>query len=532
MDTPPRAPCVAGYDPYATADPGDWYDHETAESFAAFFPKHIKLTSAEWKGKPMNLFPWQDAFVRNLFGWKRADGTRRYRKALLYVPRKNAKTETAAGIVNAIMFKDNEPAAQMYSLATDVEQAKLVFTPTVRMIEQNPLMEKAVRVYVTYKTIQHHASNSTYRVLSGKLDGKHGLNPHLVIVDELHEFKERHRSLLEAMASAQGSRRQPLTIMMTTAGHAGPSLVNEEHEYASAVRDMTVHDHAYLPIIFEAHKDADWKDEKVWAMANPSYPTTPKRAFLVQQVEDAKHRPSLENTVRRLYLNQITDQQTRWLSMEDWNDCPDLAADDFTGPCYGGLDLASTTDMAAWVMYWPETHAVKATFWLPDGALEKPRTEHYRRWKEAGVLTVTPGDVIDYDFIEAQIVQDVEAHGVEKIGIDPWNARQIAIRLREVHGIDAVEFRQGFMTMNEPSKALEMMVIARTLKHGCNPIMTWCAQNAAVVTDPAGNIKPTKPTRTSAMKIDGIVALINAKGISMFEAVATSMYETTGISFG
>lgn len=508
---------VAGYDPTRDAD-GFHYDHAEAQRRVDFFCECLTLTSGEWSGQPFVPAAWQEPIIRTLFGWKRADGTRRYRTLFLFVPRKCGKTEVAAGLMTSVCFQDTEPGVempryQMYSAAVDRDQASLVFFPMVAMIKAEPVLAERVQIYEKQnRSLVFAETGNVFRVLTGEKKGKHGLNTHCFTMDELHE--QQDATLLEALNTSMGAQRQPLRLYMTTADYAGPSICNDEMDYAVSVRDGAVYDPTYLPVIYAADKDDDWKDPATWAKANPGYPVSPKHDYLAEACRRAEQNPREENSFKRLHLNIQTEQSERWLSMDAWAACGAETVEIPDGePCHIGGDLASIEDIAATVAFFPRLCAALWRFYLPEARVmsRQHNAEQYRQWVDQGWLTATPGNAIDQGFIRNDIIELTERFDVRSVAVDPWNSLQLAVSLND-EGIETVTFSQGYAQMNEPSKELERMLIEHELRHNNHPVATWMARNVHVRRDPSDNIRPVKPERGGAAKIDGIVALIMAIG--------------------
>jgi phage terminase large subunit-like protein len=524
---------VAGYDPTKDAD-GFYYDHDEAQWRVDFFAECLTLTSGEWAGQPFALAPWQEPIVRTLFGWKRDDGTRRYRTLFLFVPRKNGKTELAAGMLGSVCFQDTEPGVdrprhQMYSAAVDREQASLVFFPLVEMIKAEPVLASRCEIYEKQnRSIVFGDTGNVFRVLTGERKGKHGMNTHCYTMDELHEQQDER--LLEALNTSMGAQRQPLRLYMTTADYAGPSICNDEMDYAIAVRDGATFDPTYLPVIYAADKDEDWTDPAVWAKANPGYPVSPKHDYLAEMCRKAQQNPREENSFKRLHLDIQTEQSERWLSMEAWGECGEPVEIPDGEPCHGGLDLSSTEDITAAVLYFPRLRAVHWRFYLPEARIESRRhnAEQYRQWVNQGLLTSTPGNAIDHDYILADVLELSRRYTIHSVGVDPWNSLQLAVKLND-EGVEAVTYAQGYAQMNEPSKELERLLLERELRHGAHPVATWMARSVHVRRDPSDNIRPVKPERGGSAKIDGIVALIMAIGRAITTADPTSVYQQRGL---
>jgi len=258
---------IPGYDPEATG--GDYTFNEDRARIACWFfhqcLKHVKGAKA---GTALLLEPWQRAIVGNLFGWYRRDGTRRYREAFVFVPRKNGKTTLAAGIMLYMMFMDGEPGAELYSAAADREQATLVYEQAKGMVLADPDFSRMCKIYSTAKCIYDEKTNSSYKAVSAEANTKHGYNSHCVIIDELHAHKDRE--LVDVLITSTGSRTQPLVLHVTTSDYQRESICNEKYEYACQVRDGIIDDPSFLPVIYEASIDDDWKDPEIWAKANPN----------------------------------------------------------------------------------------------------------------------------------------------------------------------------------------------------------------------------------------------------------------------
>jgi phage terminase large subunit-like protein len=522
---------IAGYDPISTAGACVYDDARASEpiEFAAECLTHVK---GEWGGQPFLFEQWQQDIIRTLFGWLRPDGTRRYREAFIYVPRKNGKTSMIGAIADYVLFCDGEPGAECYCCAADKEQASLAYQQSAGMIRNEQELSSRCKEYTATKRIVVPATNSFLTVVSPDANSKHGYNAHLVVLDEVHALG-RNNDLIEVLETSMGSRRQPLMIMITTADFKRPSVCNERLEYARKVRDGIIEDEAFLPVIYEtADAEADWASEEVWRACNPNYGISLKPEYLHAKAQKAREQPSLENAFKRLHLNMQTEQDQRWLQMATWDACAEYAGDLTGEMCHAGLDLATTTDIAAFVAIFPECgNAVLPMFWLPDGCVRKAAGENltqYRQWIGDGLIRTTPGDVVDYEQIRADIVEFSRQYRLVDVGFDPWNATNIATNLHERDGIRMFEFRQGAVSMNEPCRELERLVVAGELAHNAHPILRWMASNVAIKTSPDGLIRPDK--QKSAQKIDGIVALVMALGRSMIATdTGPSVYSERGI---
>lgn len=494
------------------------FDKESADRAVEFFQRWLKHQKGEFAGRPLKLDEWQaDEIIRPLFGWKRKDGTRRYRTAYVEIPRKNGKTTLAAGVGIILTFADNEPGAEVYSAAADREQAAIAFDLARSMVESEPALRKRAEVY--RRSIVVPATGSSYKVLSADARSKHGFNAHGIIFDEVHA--QPNRELYDVLHTSTGARRQPLEFLITTAGIYDPeSIAWQLHSYAERVLSGEIDDPSFLPVIYGAPKEADYRDPKVWAAANPGMGISVKSDYLAAEAKRAEEEPSYENTFRRLHLNQWTEQVTRWIKKEEWAKCatqmPDLAG----RICYPALDLSTTTDISALTLDFPpasdeEPHHLLTFFWCPENKVRKASLTDrvpYDAWVRDGFMEATPGDVIDYAFIRRRVNELSKKYQFGPFAYDPWNAMQLALQLGDEDGFTMAEHRQGFISMNEPSKEFERLVISKKIRHGNNPVMNWMISNVALQTDSAGNIKPSKDKSTG--RIDGVVAAVMSVGMA------------------
>lgn len=500
-----------------------YYDAGLAESAVQFFPRYLCLTEGEWAGRPFHLSKHQADHVRQIFGWRRkSDGLRRYRRVRWWEPRKNGKTELAAGIGHMLLMGDGEPGAQIFSCATDKSQAKISFERASKMVSFSP--ELAQHIEPNQTGLFCPSLMGSWRPLSGIPKGKHGLNPHCIIGDEAHEWRDSrlHTFLVQGM----GARRQPLDFIISTAGERvgfGWELWNTSVN----IRDGIIEDPETYVVIYCADQDDDWTDPAIWAKANPNLGTSLKLSYLEDQCRQAMESPRLENDFKRYHLNLWVEQAVRWLPMDHWRQCSDYSKADEAWrtlgnslkgrTCYAGLDLASTSDITALVLWFPplgnERPVILCRFFVPEEAITvRSRRDRvpYDLWKRSGALIATPGNVTDYDFVKEQIFRDAADFRIEKLGFDPWNATQLSIQLKG-EGLPVEEYRQGFGSLNAPSKELERLVMSHAIEHGHHPVLEWMASNVAITSDAAGNIKAAKDKSTE--KIDGIAACVVALGV-------------------
>lgn len=510
---------------------GYYFDHAAADRAVAFFEKYLRHSKGKWSGAPFVLEPWQrDDIIRPLFGWKRPDGTRRYRHAYIELPRKNGKSTLAAGLALYLLVADREPGAEVYSCAADREQARIVFAQARQMVENSPALRKRLKTFRNAITYPQKAAG--YKVLSADAPTKHGLNSSGIIFDELHA--QPNRELFDVMDTSIGARTQPIMIMITTAGYDLESVCYEQHLYAEQIANGVISDPSWFVYIAAAHPNDDWKNPATWKAANPGYGVTIGEEYLREQFIKAVKSPAYENTFKRLHLNLWTSQETKWIARADWDACA-APIPDLTGrPCHLALDLASKTDIAALVAAFPPTdddpHIYLLPFLFVPGAnledLAARNRAPYSAWVRSGHLIATDGVVIDYAAIERTILQLAQTYTVGSIAIDPWNAAQMAQNLAAA-GFDVIEYRQSYKIMSPASKEFEARILNRTLAHGGHPVLRWMADNVMIVRDSNDNIKPDKAK--SRQKIDGVIAAIMAVDLCLRRSNLTSIYDQQDI---
>jgi phage terminase large subunit-like protein len=508
-----------------------WFDDAAADRAVAFFERVLTHTKGEWAGQPLKLADWQaNEIIRPLFGWKRADGTRRYRTAYIQIPRKAGKSTLAAGIALYLLLADGEPGAEVYSAAADRDQAAIVFEMAKQMADASPHIRRRVQAFKRALTVPGTASS--YKVLSSEAYTKHGLSAHGIVVDEVHALPDR--DLWDVLTTSTGARRQPLTVAITTAGFDRHSLCYELYEYGCKVRDGIIDAPAFLPVIYEASPDDDWKSPATWHKAHPGLGVSVKEDYFAAECEKAQQLPSYENTFKRLLLNVWTEQDTRWLPMDRWDACGNELPDLDGRTCYAGLDLSTTTDITALVLAFPVGAKVHLLpfFWVPRENIHKRARRDrvpYDMWQREGFIEATDGNVVDYGVIRRRVNELAEKYRIKEIAVDRWNATQLSTELTG-DGFEMVGFGQGFASMAAPTKELERRVLGGEVNHGRNPVLRWMASNVSITQDPAGNMKPDKAKSTE--RIDGIVAALMALGRAMeADEERPSRYASEGFAF-
>jgi len=506
---------IPGYDPFIHAE-AYYFDEQTALNAIRFFEKGLVHVKGKLAGQNIVLEDWQKSIVANLLGWKNKETHyRRYVESFIFVPRKNGKTTLISGLALYALFVDKEKGAEIYCAAAEREQANYLFQISKAQVLKNPTLRDNCEIYTRAITIEK--KDSFYKPISADANTKHGANPHFAVIDELHA--QPNRNLVDVLETGTEAREESMIVSITTSDYERVSICNEKYAYACKVRDNPkgfMPDPTFFPVIYEASKKDDWESEKVWRKANPNYGVSVIPWKFKLKYQKAKEIPAFQNTFKRLYLNIRTEQAERWIDMDEWRKCDaPLKLKDLKGKeCYAGLDLSSKDDITALVLLFKdEPHSILPFFWIPEANAYKREKTHrvpYLTWKREGLLEMTPGNTIDYKYIRKKVNDLSELYDIQEIAFDPWNAQQLSNQLQDEDGFTMVEFRQGWKSMNEPCKNLQVLMKRQAIKHGGNEILEWMAGNVAVKIDESENIRIDK--KKSFEKVDGIVALAMAIG--------------------
>lgn len=570
---------IPGYDPFAQA--GDCtFDEAAAQNVLDFVQECCTHVKGELAVRPLILEPWQQAIFANLWGWKRPDGTRRYREALIFIPRGNAKTTMAAAMINVGLYLDEEPGAELYSAASERDQARLCFEIVEGMICNEPLMADRAELFKYSITV----GDKSYKALSAEAGTKHGFNVQYLVNDELHA--QATPDLTEVLMTGMGKRRQPLAIHLTTSDFEREgSICNKKYDYAVKVRDndgdpsKPGHDPAFLPVIYEASKEDDWTDPEVWKKANPNYGISVPEEYLQRECLLAREDPGHENWFKRMHLNIRTQAVDQWITMEKWDACRvwGTSIEDFAGkPCWLAIDVASSEDFNAAVFVFrddcdealppgaaaaviaadpimgetalhpsgngtadseevplhPSVRvAIFPYFWVPRETAtrrEREKSIPYSAWEAGGHLTLCPEPVIGSARLTRDITQIIDRHKLQVVEMPVDRAFQgLDVILSLVaRGLEAFAHGQGSLGMIGPTKQTKNLILAGKLKHAGHPVMRWMMNN--VVVHPGDN-KEFPMRDKSADKIDGPVAMIMGVGRAVMQPVTSFIYDNEDI---
>lgn len=521
-----------------------YFDAAKAERAESFFPLFLRHHIGAFAGQAFELRADQALLiVRPTFGWRRTrDGLRRFRKVFAFCPKGWGKSPLGAGLAIYLARYDGEPAAEVYAVAADRNQARIVHENAKIMVENSPDLFEGCAI--VKNAITWPAIHSGVSVLSSDASTKHGFRPHGIIFDELHA--QKNRDLYEALRKSMAKRDQPLLIIITHAGDDDEGICFEEYDLAKRVLTGNVADlDTALPVIFEAAKGDAFDDPAVWTRVNPGHGITIKHDDIAEEAREASAEPRKRNDFVRYHLNVWTNQATAWIPIDWWDACQDDGGDaQVVGlDAAAGLDLAQKWDLAAFVVVFRRPLAaaialdvaakdddtgatlrvpvalnyeliVRPYFWIPENTLrqhEKQDGVPYSIWVDRGWITATDGDVIDYsriyDDITTKIVPRYPALKQGTIGYDPAFATDLATKLRDLGGLRVVEVLQNYKMFSEPSQVVEALIKGRRVHHDGHRVLRWNWENIAIKTDDAGRIRPVKP-RNPAKRIDGAVALI------------------------
>jgi phage terminase large subunit-like protein len=495
---------------------GPWiFDPERANRPIEFIETFCRQSKGEWIGQLIKLEIFQKAFVSATYGFVHEDaGERKHKEAVLQVARKNGKSTLLSGLGLYMTSADGEGGAEVYCVATKKDQSRIVFSETVNMVTQSPELSKYIKKRKT--DLYMPLTFSKFEPLASDSNTLDGHNSHCVIIDELHAIKDRN--LYEVMKQSMSARRQPLLIMITTAGTVRECIYDDIYEYACKVIDGVVEDERFLPVIYELDDREEWTDPKMWIKANPGLGTIKKTSDLAEKVERAKTNPKDLPGILCKDFNIRDTVAGMWLTFDDANNEEAFNIEDFRD-CYavGGVDLSSTTDLTCATLIFMRRGDYKKYVWqqyfLPEELLERRVIEDkipYDRWHKRGLLTLCEGQKVDYHAVTEWFIQAYREYGIRPlwIGYDSWGSTYWLKEMQET-GFEMIEVRQGYKTLSQPMKEMEADLKGKQIVYNNNPVLKWCLTNTAVKVDENGNIKPVKG-KNQRQRIDGTVSLLVA----------------------
>lgn len=503
--------CKRHLDDLANEDFAYRYDPAKAARACKFIELQSH-TKGKWaaKGERLKLEPWQVFFVACIFGWvRKSDGLRRFRRAMLLVPRKNGKSALAAAIGLYMLAADGEHGAEVYSGATTEKQAWEVFRPARLMALKSDALREHFGIEVNASNINIVGNSSRFEPIIGKPGD--GASPSCAIIDEYHEHPTD--DLFDTMETGMGAREQPLSLIITTAGDnvAGPCYALQIE--AQRVLEGVAENEEFFALIYTIDPTDEWTSEDSVRKANPNYGVSVGADFLQMRQKEATSNARKQSTFQTKHLNVWVGAKSAYFNVQRWKDCAveGLRLEDFAGEeCVLGLDLASKVDIAALEILFPLDDGRFARFgryYLPEATVESGENEHYQAWAKQGHLIVTDGEIIDFARIKEDILELSGRFTVRECAYDPHQATMLVTALMD-EGVPCVEVRPTVLNFSEPMKTLDGMIRAGLVAHDGDPVITWMISNVVAKEDAKDNVYPRKERQEN--KIDGVVAHLMA----------------------
>lgn len=502
------------------------FDESAATRIIDFFEKFLRLPDVldeDGTPRPFLLSPWQAFICGSLFGWKRANGYRRFRYAYIETGKGSGKSPLAAGMGLYGLLMDGEAAAEIYAAAVTLKQAKVLFQDAERMVEVSPELKK--RIFASVNNLAYQKTMSFFRPVSSEHRALDGPRPHMGFLDEVHEHPTP-LVITKIRAGAKG-RKQPLFVEITNSGYDRTSICFQHHEQARRVLEGTIEgDSLFAYVCTLDEGDDPLVDRTCWPKTNPGLGVTIQEDYLEEQVAIAKAVPAEMNTVLRLNFCVWTQTHSRFFDMQDWHACNATVSDDelVGAPCYAALDLGESDDLSAFARVWlldDGRVVARMRYWTPESALERFPNRPYAEWRRAGALEVTEGNITDFDQVEQAVGEDCLRDGVIECRYDKRFAQQMALHLQGL-GINMVDQPQGFQ-LNEALRFFSDAVVEHRFCHGGDPVLGVMASNTVVRHGRHGEIRPDK--EKAPEKIDGIVAVAMAIAGGISQAPSESKYE-------
>ncbi len=490
------------------------FDEVRASRPIEFIERFCKHSKGEWAGQNIRLELFQKAYIQALFGFiDKETGLRQYRESFFLVGRKNGKSTLLAGLALYMLTSDGEGGAEVYSTATKYAQARLLFDEAHNMIKQSPDLSKHFRK--RKQDLYYEPTMSKFQPLARNSDTLDGLNASFVIMDELHGVRDRN--LYEVMRQSMAARRQPLLIMITTAGTVRECIFDDMYSHAAQAADGGITDEHFLPVLYELDDRAEWTNPAAWVKANPALCSIKKLDDLTAKVERAKQNRNELSGVLCKEFNVRETVKTAWLSFDDINNEETFTLSDFRGAyCIGGVDLSITTDLTCASLLFmkrgDDTKYITQMYFLPADRLQERVQQDkipYDKWYERGLLRLCTGNSINYSDVTTWFAETVKEYDLFPAWVyyDSYSARYFVEEMA-LQGFNMIRCIQGAKTLSLPMQMLGADLQAHRVIYNNNPILKWCLTNTGVQTDRNGNIVPIK-NQSPRQRIDGTAALLD-----------------------
>ncbi|QLE02897.1 terminase large subunit [Galbibacter sp. BG1] len=501
-------------------------DHGNGMHVLDFFEIFLQHTKGPKAGQPFKLTPYQQFTLYNIFAWKKknekGEWVRVIKTVYEKVARKNGKTAVLAGLGLYCESFDNEEAPEIYVGATKEAQAKVLWEQAYQYVFKCIGLRK-IGFKNTQREIRFSKNLGVFRFLGGDSKTLDGLNPSVAIIDEYHAHKDD--GVREVLESAMGARKQPLIYLITTAGFNVASVCKQYEDVCKEILAGIKEDDSTFIMIHDLDEKDDWENPDNWVKSNPNLGESIAINYLKTEYQKAKNQPSKAPNFKTKHLNLWVDAPSVWIPAEIWNQnkVESIPMSKFTEfGSFRAIDLSTTTDITAdIILSEPDEDGfryIKPFFYCPADTIEKRSKEDrvpYRYWRDQGYIITTPGNTIDYNYLEDNVIATHHPYNVNRVEMDQWNASQVANNLEE-KGIEVSFFSQQIATISFPTKQFEKLVYEGKIKHDGNPVLTWMLSGCVIYRDANENIKVHKgQSHAGNKRVDGIIACIMALGGSL-----------------
>jgi phage terminase large subunit-like protein len=506
------------------------WDYEFDEGLAGRACRFLELlphVKGHLAGQTLVLEPWQCFVVCTAFGWvRRGTRRRRFRRVTIFVPRGNGKSCLSSGVGLYCLAADGEGGAEVYSAATTRDQARIVFGDAQSMVKRSLALRERLGLESMQHSIVQESSNSSFKALSREADNLDGLNVHCAVIDEIHAHKTR--DIYDVLETGLGKRLNSILWVISTAGSDTSGIGYEVYGYAKRILTKTATDESLFAAIWEADEGDDWTAEATWRKANPNWGVSVQPEILGQLAAKAQQIASAQSAFATKHLNRWTNADQQWMDLGAWDRCadPEMQLEAMVGEeCVIGLDLASKTDIAAKALVFARDidgkrhYRVFCDCYLPESRAAEGGNSQYRGWQIEGRLRTTPGEVLDFATLQADVLADRDRFRVREVAYDPWQALKLSQELTDA-GMTCVEMRPSVQNFSPAMKEFEALVRSGRLLHDGNPVLRWMVSNVVARPDAQENLYPRKDRPEN--KIDGVVALLMALGRSMVSESGTT----------